>query len=195
MTTDLDAKILHDLKTPLTAIDGYTRLLLGGTVSEKQASWLNAILCSTRIMEQLIKNLVLTSRLDQPVVLDEEKGDLKEIIDEVSGTMARAFESKGSRIEASAEALWLARGADLIESIAANMLLAALNTSISGASVNLDARVRDHRIEIAVSVEGLSGSGLGGAMDLVEKMAVRLEGKLKRETGRYEVSLPELAFV
>ncbi|BES66657.1 hypothetical protein SANA_30960 [Gottschalkiaceae bacterium SANA] len=63
---ELIANISHDLKTPLTSINGYVQGILDGVADteEKQERYLHVIAGNAKEMEHLIEDLFLISKLD-----------------------------------------------------------------------------------------------------------------------------------
>lgn len=59
--------VTHELKTPLTAIDGYARLLArgkAGELNERQRSFVETILAQTEVLREMVQNLLDASRLE-----------------------------------------------------------------------------------------------------------------------------------
>ena len=64
---DFLSVITHELKTPLTAIEGYTKLLLmgkGGVLTERQRSFAQTIASQTLALKEMIQNLLDSTRLE-----------------------------------------------------------------------------------------------------------------------------------
>ncbi len=59
--------VTHELKTPLVAIEGFTKLLLaqrGGPLSEKQLGWVGTIRQQGQVLLHMVTNLLDATRLD-----------------------------------------------------------------------------------------------------------------------------------
>ena len=74
------ADISHDIKTPVTVIDGYAQALESGLVPEKDVTkYLREIKKKSEILSELVNSFYEYSRLDHPgFKLDKEKSDLAE---------------------------------------------------------------------------------------------------------------------
>jgi two-component system sensor histidine kinase ResE len=79
MKRDFLSVVTHELKTPLTSIEGYTKLLLmgkGGGLSDKQKAMAQTISTQTLTLKEMIQNLLDITRLEgsnlpiNPVIID-----------------------------------------------------------------------------------------------------------------------------
>ncbi len=66
LQNDFFSMVTHELKTPLTAIEGYTRLLLKerpGPLSEDQRRFLGTVLAQSNVLKRMVQDLLDVSRL------------------------------------------------------------------------------------------------------------------------------------
>ncbi len=200
MSATLDAKraLYHDLKSPLAAIVGYARLLLrspDGELSPRQRSYVEGILSACRIESHLLDNMRLAERMaSDSVEPGAEGGRMPEILERVSQGMERAFQSKGARIVTEARETDLARGAEVIERVVANLLLAALHTADADSEIALKAEHLDGDIQIVLTAPGATGPGLGGGLELIEAWTRSLGGSCDFAPGRLSVRIPDAVF-
>lgn len=185
----------HDLRSPLAAIQGYARLLLGSPEAElgpRQRSFVESIVAACRVQAHLFENMLLMERLEHDVVaIDETRGHLPEILKRVSAELDRAFRSKGARLIAMADDAAIPRGAAIVECIAANLLLAALRTSDADSEVHIHAEHRDGMLTLRLDAPGTEGPGMGGGLALIEELVRRIGGHCRFTAGRLEVIVPE----
>lgn len=90
--------IVHDIKTPITTINGYTRALLDGMVTdpEKQQEYLTAINGKSMRISELISTLFEYVKLDSAgFTLHQETCDLAELVRECVILHFMDFEEKG----------------------------------------------------------------------------------------------------
>ena len=75
----------HELRTPLTAIHGFVEVLLRGAAkNEKQlALALNTILLESERLEELVNELLMSTKLDQKIQVEMLEEDIKDIVEEV----------------------------------------------------------------------------------------------------------------
>ena len=94
--------VAHELKTPMTAIQGYASLLLSqkaGELNERQLGFLETVQLNLKRMTGLIADLSDISRIESGrLTLDVEGVQMTEIIEEVSRSLQNQFEAKRQTI-------------------------------------------------------------------------------------------------
>ena len=63
LQTDFVSNVSHEVKTPVSAIEGYTTLLQSTDVSPEQAGYIERILLNTRRLSTLVGNILLLSKV------------------------------------------------------------------------------------------------------------------------------------
>lgn len=81
--TELIGNLVHDLKTPLSAVKGFIELIQQtGPMTEKQEKFSNRALHGLKRMEIMISNLLEFARAESDIALDWAECDLKELVDD-----------------------------------------------------------------------------------------------------------------
>ena len=82
LKTDFISNVSHEIKTPITAIEGYAMLLQGSeTLGEEDAEYVERILSSTQRLSELVGNVLLLSKIDnQAIETKSERFSLDEQI-------------------------------------------------------------------------------------------------------------------
>lgn len=186
----------HDLRTPISAIEGYARLLLREGAEGKTKARLEGILASCRILEHLIETMRLARALEADSFgTTPPGGDLAGILRRAAEGFAPAFELKRASVSVDAEETAISRGAWLAERFSTALLLAALSTSAEGRDVRLVSRRSDGEVRFSAEGEGVADPGPSGGFDLVQAAAHRLGGRFEAGTGRILLALPEAVLV
>jgi signal transduction histidine kinase len=161
--------ISHDLRWPLRAIDGYSRILLdeyGSRLDSKAQRYLNSMRTSTQQMDRLVEDLLAFSRLGrQP--LKKQPVDLAELVRQALGELES--QTEGRSVDITVETL-PPTSADptLLKQVFVNLLHNALKLT----------RTRPHAmIRVGHQEQGPSGigvyyvqdNGVGFDMKYVEK--------------------------
>ncbi|MDX1520207.1 MAG: GAF domain-containing protein [Anaerolineae bacterium] len=88
----------HELKTPMTSIKGYTKLIQMGAVgdlTEKQADFLNIITSNVDRMDRLVQDLLDVSRIEAGRIrLEIADVQMEDVINEVVATIKTEVEKK-----------------------------------------------------------------------------------------------------
>lgn len=148
----------HELCTPITAIRGYTEMLLEQTESGQQQEYLDVILSKTQSMERIIDDLVIVDRLETgdnlQVILGEH--DLLETVKHVVNVYQMRFPDKPFRLELPEGSLVILCDEIRISQVLDNLLSNAVKYSNSVHDV-VDVSVieRDDQILICVRDEGI----------------------------------------
>ncbi|MFW9951908.1 MAG: sensor histidine kinase [Candidatus Thorarchaeota archaeon] len=96
------ASISHELKTPLTSIIGFTKLLLTGNIgelNEEQKSQLNIVLNNADHLNRLINDFVILTKIEaNKLELSKERYDLIKELEKIKETFSIAAAKKGLEI-------------------------------------------------------------------------------------------------
>ena len=111
---DFVDNVSHELKTPLTAIQGYVETLLDGAIDDKEQAknFLGIIDSNTQRLTRLVSDLLRLSEIEGlQFVLKPEECDLREILDEVVANHEVALKKKEIHVElkiaSGTERLWV----------------------------------------------------------------------------------------
>ncbi len=137
--------VSHDLRAPLRAIDGFSRLLIeehGSSFSGEAARYLGIVRDSTRNMGQLIDDLLSFSRISRQS-MRREPVDLDALVDEVWNELE--MERAGRRIEFAHQPLFAVSGdRGLLRLVFVNLL---------GNAIKFTGKREVARIEVGASAE------------------------------------------
>ena len=156
------ANVSHDLRSPLTSIQGFLTAMLDGTIPpEKQERYLRIVLEESQRLSRLAEGIVDMSRAqDSKIVLEETDFDLNEIIRENCAVLEPQMEEKGMRIEVSfaAKETMVHADQDKISRVLHNLMNNAVKFSKEGGIIEVETTFSGKN-KILVSVKD-HGSGI-----------------------------------
>lgn len=68
LQTDFVSNVSHEIKTPITAIEGYATLLQDCTDNKTEAEYVDKILFNTKRLSELVGNILLLSKVDNKAI-------------------------------------------------------------------------------------------------------------------------------
>jgi signal transduction histidine kinase len=160
---DFIANVSHDLKTPLTSIQGFAQAILDGTAGNPQDTERAAqiIYAEAGKMHEMVNALLDLARLDSGVVaFEQEVLDLNRLIEEVvqnANLAAQRSEIELSfepGLSASGEPLVVRGDGDRLGQVFANLLDNALKFSPPRSKISLGISVTDDSAEVRISDQG-----------------------------------------
>ncbi len=156
---DLVANVSHELKTPLTSIQGFSQAMIDGTVTHatEYQELAQIIQQESQRMRRLVEQMLELSRLESGTVrLDVAPLRVDELVENVGKRYARLGEPKDVSVRwASPHDLVVNADAGRLEQVLVNLLDNALQYTGSGGQVTLFARAaRPNRIEFVIQDTG-----------------------------------------
>lgn len=151
----------HQLRTPLTAIKGYTGMLLDGDpgpLNDKQKEYLSEMKRANNRMIELINSLLNVSRVDLGVLsVSPESLDIGEVYMGVIDEMKVIIKQKKQNFRVTAEEGLPTLNADkkILEMIFQNLLSNAIKYTPEGGNIVMDIKKIDSSLLISVSDTGL----------------------------------------
>jgi signal transduction histidine kinase len=151
---DFVANVSHELKTPLTSIQGFAQAILDGTVEKPdelhQAA--EVIYAESGRMHRLVLNLLDLARLDAGTAdLERKFLDLNELLDGVVEKFALLARNAHVQITKDWDNLPLIQGdADKLSQVFTNLVDNAIKHTPAGGKVSLKSGVVESQIEVSV---------------------------------------------
>jgi two-component system phosphate regulon sensor histidine kinase PhoR len=164
MRRDFVANVSHELKTPITSIQGFIETLREGAVNDpaKAAQFLEILARQADRLNALIEDLLSLSRIERESEaqrVERQKTDLREVVEAAAADCSPRASERGITVRVGApDALWADVDARMIEQAVANLLDNAIKFSEQGSVVEVEAeedgkerrvRVRDRGCGIA----------------------------------------------
>jgi len=215
---DFLLSVSHELKTPLTAIVGYSEGLADGAFEPEEAARIISLEASR--LERLVRDLLDLARMNRSEFsVQSEPVDLAEVAREAVRRQESAAREFGVTLTAEGEETWVDADGDRVLQIAANLVENALRATPAGGAVTV--RAEPGRLLVADTGAGIPpqdiphaferfylydkadkdrplGSGLGLA--IVKQLATAMGGDVSVQSGpggtTFEVRLrPQLGGV
>jgi PAS domain S-box-containing protein len=160
--------VSHDLRTPLRAIDGFSRMLLedyAGKLDDEGKRMLHVVRDNTSRMSRLIDDILRLSRVGRSEISFAEidmEGLVREVLDELGPLMA------GRKVQINVSSLPSAVGdRTMMHQVMENLLTNAIKFSSKKEDVRIDvgASIEDHKI-----IYHVKDNGAGFDMQYVNKL-------------------------
>ncbi|MCP4538896.1 MAG: hypothetical protein GY832_17310 [Chloroflexi bacterium] len=147
---DIVTSLMHELRTPMTSITGYTELLLGesvGIIGETQRQLLQRVNANVERMGGLLDDLVKVSSIDaNQDVLEPEPVDLVNIIENAIMSLAIQFSERDLNVQMDmpSELPSIHADPDSLYQIVLRLLSNACQCSTPGTEVMVRARLEEY---------------------------------------------------
>ena len=152
------AAIAHDLKTPMTSVQGYAAALRDGKIPpEGQADAFEIICAKSRRMNELVDSLFDYARLGtEEYHLRSEPIDAAQVVREIAAECYTDFEDRGIRLDADIpdDALMIRGDAREFRRAVTNLMVNAWKHNRGGAKVRVAVKAADGRLSISVADSG-----------------------------------------
>ena len=155
---ELYAEIAHDLKTPMTMILGYAKLLAAGEVPEdKQKEYLCTITEQTENANSLLEQMLEYAKLGSTEYkLDYKKCDLAECLRLAVSDSYLRFEEKGMSLDVdiTEDPVEIEYDERQIKRVIYNLIGNVINHNPEGTAVDVSMKVGDSTVQIIIADNG-----------------------------------------
>ena len=161
MRSDFAANVSHEIKTPLTAIQGFVETLAHGSVGnpEEAQRFLGIIQKHVSRLTTIIDDLMQLSRLEQDHDTYRPKYSRTAVVEVIRSAIqlcSNAAQKKEITVVIEADGkLTVNMDADLIEQALVNLLDNAIKYSPTGSDITIGAHKVDHTVEIRIKDQGI----------------------------------------
>lgn len=153
---DFIANVSHDLRSPLTSMQGFLTAMLDGTVpTEKRERYLQIVLEETNRLSRLTEGIVDLSRAESSkIILDESDFDLNELIRDNINLLEPQLNEKNAVIKAIyADQITMVHGdIDKISRVIQNLMSNAVKFSPVGGLIEVET-TKTERKKVLVSIK------------------------------------------
>lgn len=168
--TEFVGIVAHDLKAPMTSIQGYADLLLmqDDNLTEKQKRYLGHISNTVKRMEMLVSDIADVSRIESgQFLMDEIRVKTSTVIEATRETIMPQINEREHKFVENIEDGLPDMYTDYyrLMQVLTNLLSNAYKYTPTGGTITLDVHRKDGRIEFAVS-----DTGIGLSREQIEKL-------------------------
>ena len=164
--------VSHELKTPLTAINGHVQALRDGIATDPQAvsKSLEVINSETKRLSRLIEDLLSLAKFDaHQFELKRAAVSAREAVDSMKDGLARDAEERGVSLECGEndEEIMLTTDPDRLRQVLSNLVQNALTHTPAGGSVRISTRQEGDSVifEVADTGQGIPPDDLPHIFD------------------------------
>lgn len=193
----------HELRTPITSINGFARLLMENDVTESERNaYLQLIADESKRLAALANSTLLMSKLDaQSIVLDKAEYDLGEQLRQSVILLSGEWSGKNINVDGSEiEDVTYNGNQSLMQEVWYNLLSNAIKYTPRGGEIRLSAKEENGDIVVAISDTGAgmseetvshifekyyqgdkshSSKGLGLGLSIAERIVKLCDGTIK----------------
>lgn len=202
---DFVSNISHEFKTPIAAIQGFTKLLANDDLSkEERKEYTDIILEETNRLSNLSSNMIKISKFEhQKIITNRKEYRLDEQIRKAIIMLEEKINQKNIKVTLNAEPIIINQDADLIMEIWINLLNNAVKYSKQDDKIDINLYDEEDFVKVTIKDNGIGiakekqsrvfekfyqvekshsadGSGLGLA--IVERIIKLIEGKIELES-------------
>ncbi|MHC1684804.1 MAG: ATP-binding protein [Clostridiaceae bacterium] len=154
--TDFFNNVTHELKTPLTAIIGYTQLLKGNEIknNESKERALSRIQSESERLHQMVIELIEVSKGLSSIQDEKEPLDIKEILLETCDVMSIKGEKYGVKIETKLKDVFINGNKDKMKQVFINLLDNGIKYSNVNSNIEISCEEKNKEIIIKFINEG-----------------------------------------
>lgn len=155
LQTDFVSNVSHEIKTPISAIEGYTTLLQGEELSMEQEECIDKILFNTRRLSDLVGNILLLSRLEnQNIPMKKETYRLDEQIRQAILALEPKWTEKEMDFQVDMENICYTGNEGLLMHIWINLLDNAIKFSPEKGRIQVSLKKEGQKIRFSVADDG-----------------------------------------
>jgi signal transduction histidine kinase len=155
MGKDFMSNVSHEIKTPVSAITGFSELLLDGNLSvAKEKEYLSCLYSESLRLSRLCDNMLKMSKLDnQEIITDRKEFYVDEQIRKCMIFLSEKFEEKEIDFELNLKKCKIKNNSDLLYQVWINLIENAIKFSKEKGKIYVSATCNEDNTEIQVIIK------------------------------------------
>lgn len=155
---EFTANVTHELKTPLTSINGYAEMIASGLVKDGDVEkFSNIILSEGNRLLQMINEILQLSKYDSGYKdkMKKEELDLSEVAEEVTEDMIHYAKIEEINLSFEGEKALLNADRKMMYELATNLISNAIKYNLKGGSVYVKVKNKERSVTLSVADTGI----------------------------------------
>ncbi len=153
LRNDFVSDISHEFKTPITSIEGYTKLLVDCN-DENREEYIDIILSETKRLSTMATNILTINKLDNEGINNSEEFRLDEQIRKSVLLLENKWSDKDLELDVDLDEVKIEGNKNLINQIWINLLDNAIKFSPQGKSIKIRLTNQKDKCEFTIEDEG-----------------------------------------
>lgn len=204
LKSDFISNVSHELKTPISVIQNYSKMLTLSSVSEEdKKNYVKVIVSASKNLSSLVGNILKLNKLENSVINEKQEVRLDELIAETLFSFEDKIENKNLQIITDIEEIQCQINAGYFETIVSNLISNAIKFTPENGTIKIKLNQEEKNVRFAVEDSGIgisaedgkyifdkfyqadkshSGEGNGLGLALVKKVVANLGGEISAES-------------
>jgi len=156
LKSDFISNVSHEIKTPLSVIQSYTKALKdGGATSEQQEEYIDTILNATEKLNAMITNILKLSKLENQQIFPEpEDYQLGEQLRRCALNFMERWQAKEIKFEIDVVDVAVHYDASLLELVWNNLLSNAIKFTDKGGNISFTSKIEENTVLVMIKDSG-----------------------------------------
>ena len=156
LKTDFISNVSHEIKTPITVIQNYTKVLKSKTLSEeKRAEYFEGLVLQTQKLSDMVTNILQLTKLETQQTMPKlEELDLAELVRLSVLQFEKPIEKKNISLECDIEDIKIKNSANLLELVFNNLISNAIKFTDKGGKISVSLKEEENCAVVKVSDTG-----------------------------------------
>ena len=156
LKNDFISNVSHEIKTPLSVIQNYAKLLQNEKISaEKRSEYLNGLIIQTNKLSNLISNILKLNKLENQKIIPEiETFSLSELLEKSALSFESLIEKKQLQLKCDIDNITITSSPTLLEIVFNNLISNAIKFTGDGGKITISLKNENNYVAIKVKDTG-----------------------------------------
>lgn len=157
LQNDFVSNVSHEIKTPLSAIDGYARIVQNSpNLTEEEKGYIGKIIDHSNHLTSLVEDILAITKFENQQIADSRKWySLDEQIRKAILFLAPKIRNKNLRVNVDMEAIKINANPSMLYHVWYNIISNAVKFSENDSQIDVSAKIIDNNIEVKIRDYGV----------------------------------------